>query len=286
VTTERGDRYVLKKVSTFNAPDPARRFTDEARIVTHLLQRGVPVAVPVLSNDGKAYTTDDDGAPHAVFPMLPKGVADNDPGLDPALFENVGAAIARLHIALAGCPFGIESWEVGPDLLTALWQTAEDRLPAAALTGLSARIRPRWDSIVQALSAAPQRVHGDVHGGNILTDGQEVTGIIDIDHLPLAPRGYDLGYYMAFAVHWWLDGNQPSRPVEESRHLLTGYDAVSRLTRQENDDLPALALAAALGLIDFFAREHDLVEESWLRTVHWIGDNFDALRLPASAFGV
>jgi hypothetical protein len=43
VATERGDRYVLKKVSTFNAPDPVRRFTDEARIVTYLLQ---PSSVP------------------------------------------------------------------------------------------------------------------------------------------------------------------------------------------------------------------------------------------------
>jgi Ser/Thr protein kinase RdoA (MazF antagonist) len=284
VTGERGDRYVLKKVSTFSASDPVRRFTDEARILTYLLQRGVPVAVPVLSNEGKACATDDDGAPHALFPMLPRGGADNDPGLDPVLFENVGAAIARLHIALAACPFGVESWEVGPDSNKASWQTVEDRLPAAAVAELSARVRPRWDSIVQALSAAPQRVHGDVHGGNILTDGQEVTGIIDCDHLPLAPRGYDLGYYMAFSVHWWLDGNQPSRPADEARHLLTGYDAVSRLTRQENDDLPALALAAALGLIAYFVREHDLVEESWLRTVHRIGDNFDALKLPASAF--
>jgi Ser/Thr protein kinase RdoA (MazF antagonist) len=72
VTTESGDRYVLKKVSTFNAPDPVQRFTDEARIVTYLLQRGVPVAVPVLSNDGRAYTTDDDGAPHAVSRCFPK----------------------------------------------------------------------------------------------------------------------------------------------------------------------------------------------------------------------
>jgi hypothetical protein len=64
--------------------------------------------------------------------------------------------------------------------------------------------------------------------------------------------------------------------------MLTGYDAVSQLTRQENDDLLALALAlalaAALGLIDYFIREHDLVEESWLRTACWIGDNFDVLR--------
>jgi Ser/Thr protein kinase RdoA (MazF antagonist) len=289
VTTERGDRYVLKKVSTFDAPDPVRRFSDEARILTYLLQRGLPVAVPVLTNEGRACTTDHDGAPHAVFPMLPKG-GDDDPQLDPAQFQNVGAAIARLHLALADCPFGVESWEVGPDSLKANWQTMEDRLPAAAVTELSARIRPRWDSIVQALSAAPQRVHGDVHGANFLTDGQEVTGIIDCDHLPLAPRAYDLGYYIAFGVHWHLDASQPRPPVKHAapfitRHLLTGYDSVSRLTRQENDDVPALALAAALGLVNHFVREHDLVEESWLRTAHWIGDNFGALRLPAAAFG-
>jgi hypothetical protein len=82
------------------------------------------------------------------------------------------------------------------------------------------------------------------------TDGQEVNGIIECDHLPLAPRGYDLGYYLAFAVEWRLDeGNQPTRPVDEAvpfiaRHVLTGYDGVSRLTREENDDVPALALAA------------------------------------------
>jgi Ser/Thr protein kinase RdoA (MazF antagonist) len=292
VTTERGDRYVLKKVSTFSAPDPARRFTDETRIVTHLLQRGVPVAVPVLSDHGKPYATDDDGALHAVFPMLSQGDAGNDPGLDPVLYQNVGAAIARLHVALAGCPFGINSWTVEPGLLTALWGTAEDRLPAAALAGLSARVRPRWDSILQALSAAPQRVHGDVNPGNILTDGREVTGIIDIDHLSLAPRGYDLGYYLASAARWRLDdrSNQPAQSVDEAvpfiaRHVLTGYNGVSRLSRQENDDLPALALATALGLIDHFAREHDLVEESWLRTAYWVGDNFDTLKLPASSVG-
>ena len=114
--------------------------------------------------------------------------------------------------------------------------------------------RARWESIVQALSAPPQRVHGNVHGGNLLTDGQEVTGIIDCDHLQLAPRGYDLDC-MAFGGRWRLDGNQPSQPVDRAtpfitRHLLTGYDAVSRLTRQENDDLPALALFTAASAFD------------------------------------
>ncbi len=287
MATGAGDRYVLKRVSTFGAADPVRRFTGEARILSYLLQQGVPVAVPVLADDGKAYTTDDEGALCAVFPMLPQSGAD-DPKLDPGLLRNMGAAIARMHKALARCPLGIESWQVGPGTLIASWQVLLERLPADVFSGLSARVQPRWDSIVRALSAAPQRVHGDVHGGNILTDGREVTGIIDCDHLPLAPRGYDLGYYMAFGVQWRLAASQPSLPVDEAmpviaRHLLTGYDAVSRLTRQENDDLPALALATALGLVDYFIRKHDLIEESWLRTACWIGDNFDMFRLPMSA---
>jgi hypothetical protein len=70
--------------------------------------------------------------------MLPDGGADNDRGLDPALFQNVGAAIARLPAALADCPFGIESWEVGPRVLKGIWQTAQERLPPAALTELPA----------------------------------------------------------------------------------------------------------------------------------------------------
>jgi Ser/Thr protein kinase RdoA (MazF antagonist) len=135
--------------------------------------------------------------------------------------------------------------------------------------------------MARALSSTPQRVHGDVHGGNILTVGQQVTGIIDCDHLPLAPRGYDLGYYLAFAVHWWLDGDQPTRPIDEFRHLLAGYEAVSPLTQPEIDGLPALALVATLGLISFFLSEHDLAEESWLRTAHWIDGHFDALRFRA-----
>jgi Ser/Thr protein kinase RdoA (MazF antagonist) len=65
VAIERGDCYVPKKVSTFAAPDPVRRFTGEARVLTYLLQRGIPVAVPVLSDDGNVCVTDDDGALHA-----------------------------------------------------------------------------------------------------------------------------------------------------------------------------------------------------------------------------
>lgn len=48
---------------------------------------------PVVSNDGKVCATDD-GAPYAVFPVLPTDSDDNGLGLDPVLAENIGATIA------------------------------------------------------------------------------------------------------------------------------------------------------------------------------------------------
>lgn len=291
VETWRGDRYVLKKVSTFNAADPVQRFSDEARIVGFLFQRGVPVAVPVPCDDGRVCTTDDSGAPHALFPLLPQGDSADDEELDLVRIQNTGAAVARMHAALADCPFAVESWEVGPGALKACWQSMRERLPAAALAGLSGHLAPRRGAMVRALSAPKQLVHGDVHGGNILTDGRSVTGIIDCDHLPLAPRVFDLGYFAAFAVHWYLDeANQPCLPVGEAAPVIThgvlrGYHGVSRLSAQELDDVPALALFAALGLVDHFLREHDLVEESWLRTTEWIASHFDVLRLPDADLG-
>lgn len=66
--------------------------------------------------------------------------------------------------------------------------------------------------------------------------------------------------------------------TDDGRVCTTGGDGA-------NDDIPALALAAALGLLAYFIQEHDLVEESWLRAACWIGDNFGTLRLPAGATG-
>jgi hypothetical protein len=66
-----------------------------------------------------------------------------------------------------------------------------------------------------------------------------------------------------------------------SRQLAGHHRDVTRQAVGGGDGAPALALFAALALVGWFAREHDLVEESWLRAAHWIGDNFDALGVAA-----
>ena len=292
ISDQHGARYVLKLISAHSA-DPVRRFTDEVRVLSYLQQRGLPVAVPLPCDNGCIYAADDRGAMYALTPMLPANEPQTDTSMAASAasrYRNIGAAIARMHVALAECPFDIDPsqegrGQLGPDRWSQTWQRLETALPTAVFEDLAKRVGPWCKSITHALNDPHlQRVHGDVHGGNILTDHRTVTGIIDVDHLPLAPRSYDLGYYMAFCVHWRLGQHELRRPVEhyaafEARHLLTGYDSVATLTRRETIALPAMSLAVALLLLDYFLTKEAIVEDSWIRTASWIIDHPDTLRL-------
>lgn len=276
-----GVRYALKKVTIFGGTDPVRRLTDEARILGFLAQRGLPVATPVLTDSGSVYASDDAGSLYALTPMLP--FDDSRTGLldDVELYENVGSTVARMHVALAECPYGIDSWQVGPNAFVEAWQRLRDRLPATSFEPLAERVEPWRGAILHALADPhKQRVHGDVHGANVLTDRRTVTGIIDFDHLPLAPRTFDLGYYLGFWGHWALEQEQSIEPATAlvTRHLLTGYHAVTTLTPSEVDGIPAMSLAVTLLMADFFLKEHDVVEDSWIRAAHWITEHPDPLR--------
>ena len=103
VTADSGERYILKKVSSFSPPDPQRRYADEARIQTYLLQQGVPVAASVLTDDGRICVTGDDGAVYALSPMLPadpgNGYASGDTGPDAIRLQRIGATLVRGALA-------------------------------------------------------------------------------------------------------------------------------------------------------------------------------------------
>ncbi|MGH3489795.1 MAG: phosphotransferase enzyme family protein [Actinopolymorphaceae bacterium] len=282
VSDRHGRRYALKRVASNPASGIAPRFVDEARIVSYLAQRGLPVAVPVLCDDGRVYAAEDGGI-YALTPMLPADFTLLGLLRDEALYHHTGATLARMHVALAECPYGIESPQVRPATFSEAWQRLESGLPAAVFDGLAAYIEPWQEAIIHALDGPHrQRVHGDVHGANILTDDRQVTGIIDVDHLQLAPRSYDLGYYLAFWVHWALGRQEPDRVIQDgamfvTRHLLAGYTTVTALSGRETGALPALSLQVALALIDHYLNRHGIVEPSWIPTARWISDHPETL---------
>lgn len=293
--TADGVGFVLKRATRFDGTEPGLRLTNEARILAHLAGRGLPVAVPVLTDAGHAYAIGGDGALHTLTPLLPSG-KPTAARIDGAVhYRNVGSVLARLHVALAQCPYGIDSWEESSASLDVAWRRIEARLPATELADLTEVVRPWWSAMAAALDGpCRQRVHGDAHGGNILTDNDVVTGIVDIDHLPIAARVYDLGYYLATGVRWLIGYDDPDRthPRDQpdqaqwpasheiafiANHLLSGYAGVSALSRRELEAIPAIGMAVCLFLVGHFAHQHDLVERSWIWAAEWIRDHPDAV---------
>jgi Ser/Thr protein kinase RdoA (MazF antagonist) len=264
---KRGSRYALKPV--FDQPwlDATSRFVAEARIVSYLARRGLPVAPPVLCDDGRIYATDHADVAYFLTPMLPVGGATETESAE--RFRDVGATLARLHVALAECPFDIHSWEIDATSFAAVWERIKAQV--ADIDELTALVEPWLDRIAIATDdPRRQLVHGDAHGANILTDQDSVTGIIDIEHMPIAPRTYDVAYFFAFGINWPYKNNKV--PVADdiafmTRNVLGGYGT---LTAAELDQIPALSLSVALGLLDYSRDSKRYIQEWWIDTARWI----------------
>lgn len=277
ITAAGGAQYVLKRTGS-----AVSAVVDEARILSHLSRHGIPVAVPIPADDGRILTRTDDGT-FTLAPKLP--VRQSDPVDDALEHFQIGVTMARMHAALADCPYGSESPVIGPPGLDAgVWRVLENGLPAATFAELAGRIRPWQSRIAAALDDPhPHRVHGDMHGGNILiADDHTVAGIVDVDKLPVAPRIYDLGYNLMFSIEWAFQHDEPSSTIEKdmtvkARELVCGYQSVSALTGREIDALPAMALLTAIRLIHWFLSTEGSVRDTWLDTARWITDHAETL---------
>lgn len=266
-----GTRYALKPI--FDQPwvDATARFVAEARIMSYLAQRGLPVAPPVVCDDGRIYATNAAGVAYFLTPMLAAGGAD---GVESAArFRDVGATLSRLHAALADCPYEVHSWQIDAPTFTVAWQRLTTEVPD--IGELIAAAEPWLDRITAAADGSHrQLVHGDAHGANILTDRDSVTGIIDMDHMPIAPRIYDVAYYFTFGINWpYKNAKVPDVQHVSSmvRNVIDGYGT---LTRQELDDIPALSLSVALFLLDYFRDADRPTQETWINTAQWILECF------------
>lgn len=163
---------------------------EEYRVLCYLQAAGLPVAAPIVTDDGR-ITFNADNLPEAqptgdrayvLIPLLP-----NDSELHelPQLAHAIGAGIARLDHALARCPWQVTSFTDDPAR-----QILGDRY-----TGLPPELRtlttPLRDRLYAAIVDLPtQRTHGDCNVGNLLVNDGAVTGYIDFDHLPTGPRIY------------------------------------------------------------------------------------------------
>ncbi len=167
-------------------------------LLDDLAQRGVPVAPPIRTADGRLATTR-----YGVFPYLRGVPAPNDPVLLAGVLRQVHA-ITDVELARTS----MEEWciEFLRAHLDHPW--IEDR--GEELTAAVDRL----DGVVERARHTPAPhvlVHNDLYGDNLLVDGHgDVVAVLDWDHACLAPREHDL----------WMLADE-----ERSSGLLDAYGA-------------------------------------------------------------
>lgn len=287
VTGEDGRRWVLKRLPEW---PPGAGPVEEYRVLCYLQARGLPVAVPVVTDDGLiAYNADNLGTdpnekrptgPHAyaLIPLLP-----HDPGLSesPELAYAIGRGIGRLDRVLAECPWRVTSFtdDPAPDVLGETYAT----LPAE----LRALVDPLRDRLWSALTDVPrQLIHGDCNVGNVLIHNGEVSGYLDLDHLPRGPRVRDLGVYLATRLRAQIVDGDPDAMVAVMGSYIAGYHSAYPLTKRERAAVVPLLLTVLVGdagwCLHGWAPDPAGYERN-LRAIEWVTPRYERL-VAAAAF--
>jgi Ser/Thr protein kinase RdoA (MazF antagonist) len=281
VTGEDGRQWVLKHLPEW---PPGVGPVEEYRVLCYLQACGLPVAVPVVTDGGLiAHNADNlrtdpkekqpTGAhAYALIPLL-----CNDPERleSPALAHTIGSGIGRLDRMLAACPWQVTSFtdDPAPNIL------GEDyaKLPEE----LRALVDPFRDQLWAALTDLPsQLTHGDCNVGNVLVHNGEVTGYIDLDHLPHGPRVRDLSYYLASRLLDHIVGGDPDAMIAVLHHYVAGYHSVHPLTERELAAVVPLLLTALVGGAGWCL--HGWVPDPAgyrrnLRAIEWVTARYDEL---------
>jgi Ser/Thr protein kinase RdoA (MazF antagonist) len=275
-----GRRYVVKTVGPLRPGPPV---ADEYRVLVHLRAAGVPVVVPVVSDDGRVAVAHD-GADYALLPWV-----DGEPGgaETGTACARVGAAIGALHRELAGQPWPVRSYRHD---LVAQFEESARRLPADVAGRTVTRVAGRVRAALDGLAGVPeQRLHGDCGPGNVLVRDGAVAGLIDLDHLPTGQRLYDLAYYLSHRVR---DGAFPS----VAGRYVAGYRSANPLTGAELAALPAAVIGAQLSITEW---SHRLITEMpdralpdqpdryrrGVAALTWLCDHYDGLAAALTGTG-
>lgn len=242
VQTRDGREFYLKHAGPWrNLP-----ITHEAQVLNYLANQGVSVAEFLPADSGKVYAGDASD-PWVLMPRLGSEIFS---AIEVLQHETeIGTLIARLHVALAQYPGKVDSYT--EDLRGSMER--ELMLPPSLMDAFS----ERKHEMISALAELPtQLVHGDLTPENIvLSRPISGSGFIDFEHLPHAPRIWDVAKYLSRRLRMRWRSQDPSASHDRLNHLvpfLRGYRAIVDLQPEEVAALPSLIATANVIEVSYF----------------------------------
>lgn len=281
IVVEDGRQFVLKRLPEVA---PGVGPVDGFRVLCHLQAAGIPVALPVVTDDGRIHAPVE-GRLYAVLPFVQADRSDHD--LGPAASSTayaVGRAIGQIDRALADCPWQVRSYvdDPAPEILGRMLPN----LPPE----ITRPVAPLVDQLRAIMANLPtQRTVGDCNAGNVLVHDNDVSAFIDLDHLPIGPRIWDLSDYLASRIRTHL--SQPDTAERDTAAMLAvlgryvdGYHQAYPLTQRELAAVVPLILVIEIGLAHW--RVHSWVPDAEgyrqsVQAITWITANIEALTTAA-----
>ncbi len=263
------DNYIMK---TGNDVDSIRRHI----AVTNCLRRfGIPVAeiVPTLEKDAILII---DGHYYLLSKRLPGKHIENIYDQDYCLIaRRSGEVIANLHRALLDAQQEIKCWD------NSLLDEMQGWIKAYFdVNGYSLISRQEFDAPLRTLEKMraflpKQLIHRDIHFGNLLFEGGNVSGYIDFDLSQINYRIFDICYFvLGLLIDGYSSEEKSEKWFQMLKSIIQGYENITLLTCEEKQVAVCVMECIELLFIAYFSQNGNLaLAENATAMFHWIRKN-------------
>ena len=245
--------------------DPEADVPLEEKVLTRLHEAGIPVPRAIPSRTSDIVETSHDGvaASARLQGFLPGTLWRELDSTIPRL-RGIGLMIASIHEALDGFieehpeSRRTHAWDLSK---VGRYRNSISRFTDPEHRKILERCMHQYAAIATpALASCPQgMMHGDPNDENILFQGDEISGVVDLGDTQQGALIQDLAIALAYAL-------QPKNStLEDAAILVAGYDEKRRLQPIEEEILFPLVMArlACSALIGIERRDQDAGHETW-----------------------
>ena len=245
-TWEVDRKYVLKRYAQTDELARALQFSQM------LESCGIPVAVFVPAIDGKFSSAD---GHYALMKKL-EG-KHTDLYESPQLAAVMGRELALLHLALAKIEALSKYRDV--DLLSDWTNRIKPGIESFVENTVIEDVNLRFRTLFPKQHR--QLIHRDVHLGNVLFDGDRLSGWLDFDIVQRNLRIFDICYLLAGMLVGNIDNHVKIDSWRKTKSdLVLGYCEVNPLSSEELDALPVLMVVIEFLFVNYW-NEHDNTQQ-------------------------